>query len=570
MSRPLAHLLCLLWIVPGVPLLAQNNKKEENLYKYAIFFTDKKNSPYTLQEPEKYLSTRAIERRKRMNIPLDSTDLPVNPAYIQGVLKASPELIFVAKANWSNYIIVKTSQPKAVEKLKGLPYIKQIIEIYNSKKAVPDIMSLLSSALEPKKLTHIQGDNINHLSHFNYGQSNDQVRMIGAHYLHDLGGMGEGIMVAVLDGGFYRVNVLPAFQSLRDNGQILGTWDFVEGHDSVYEDNSHGMCVLSVMAGVLNGQLIGTGPKAKFWLLRTEDANSETISEEYNWEAGAVFADSVGADIINSSLGYTKFDNDIGNHTYQELTGDSAVATKAANRAFDKGILVINSAGNEGAGAWYYIGVPADGKKVMAVGAVKSDRTIAPFSSRGPTADGRIKPDVCAMGEMTAYSNTDGQVSRGNGTSFSAPVLSGAAASLWSIHPNASNKDIFEAIIRSADRYHNPDNTYGYGIPNMGTAHLILSGKYEETLQGKPDFKVYPNPVNQRMFFLDYFARQAGTLLIELSDLQGRKIRELREQCPGNALVHLPIAFPPDASAGTYVVTLRDGDLTLSKKIIIP
>lgn len=552
-------------------LMAQENteKKETPLYKYVVFFKDKANSPYRLNEPEKFLSLRSIERRKRTGIPLDSTDLPVNPSYIRGVLETSPALTFVAKANWSNYVIVKTSDSTAIQKASQLPYVKEIREIYNSKKASKDLMALFMALLEPKNLTDLKGDNLHKLPALNYGQSEAQVSMIGANYLHDKGGLGEDIVIAVLDGGFYRVDILPAFQSIRENGQILGTWDFVENNDSVYEDNSHGMMVLSIMAGVVDGKLIGTAPKAKYWLLRTEDANTETISEEYNWEAGAVFADSVGADIINSSLGYTKFDNDIGSHTYEDLTGDKAIATKAANMAFDKGILVINSAGNEGSSAWRYIGVPADGKKVLAVGAVKADRTLASFSSRGPTADGRIKPDVCAMGEMTTHSNTDGTISKGNGTSFSAPVLSGAAAALWSLNRSATNKQIFEAIVRSADRYSNPDNDYGYGIPNMGTAHLILNNQYEEVLNSKPDILVYPNPSNNRTFFVDYFARQAGQILLRVSDAQGRKVLERRENVAANALAHFIVEIPGRAATGTYIVSVQDGTVNINKKIIV-
>lgn len=552
-----------------LPAQENSEKKEVSLYKYAVFFKDKANSPYRLNEPEKFLSPRAIERRKKSGIPIDSTDLPVNPAYIKGVLESSPALSFVAKANWSNYIIVKTSDPNSIQNASLLPYVREIREIYNSEKASKDLMALFMALLEPKNLSDLKGDNIQKLTALNYGQSETQVSMIGANYLHDKGGLGEDIVIAVLDGGFYRVDILPAFQSIRENGQILGTWDFVENNDSVYEDNSHGMMVLSIMAGVVDGKLIGTAPKAKYWLLRTEDANTETISEEYNWEAGAVFADSVGADIINSSLGYTKFDNDIGSHTYEDLTGDKAIATKAANMAFEKGILVINSAGNEGSSTWRYIGVPADGKKVMAVGAVKADRTLAAFSSRGPTPDGRIKPDVCAMGEMTTHSNTDGSISKGNGTSFSAPVLSGAAAALWSLNRSATNKQIFEAIVRSADRYNNPDNDYGYGIPNMGTAHLILNNQYEEILNSKPDITVYPNPTNNRTFFVDYLARQAGQILLRVTDNHGRKLLERRENVAANALAHFTVELPGPAASGSYVVTVQDGSVNISKKIVL-
>ncbi|MCG9910221.1 MAG: S8 family serine peptidase [Flavobacteriales bacterium] len=542
-------------------------QKESPSFKYAVFFKDKANSPYSIDNPEAFLSTRAIERRNKSGIRIAESDLPVNPSYIKQVLSLG--FTYYGKANWNNYIIVGTNDEKLADKAKKLSSVKEVKEIYSQKLAKKDFLgSLMEEMAKTEKKSSTTGDNLQSLAFWDYGTSMNQVSMLGIDYMHAKGYTGEGMIIAILDGGFYKVDELAPFYSLRENNQILATWDFVMNEASVYEDNSHGMSVLSCIAGVKQGQLIGTGPKAKFFLLRSEDAATETIAEMYYWEAAAVWADSAGADIINSSLGYTKFDNGIGDLTYADMNGNTSVVTKAADMAASKGILVVNSAGNEGAGPWKYIGAPADGDSVLSIGAVNKDRKIAGFSSRGPTYDGRIKPNVCAVGEGTLVSNTSGNINYSNGTSFSGPLIAGAAACLWQANPSKSNMEIYRAIEKSAHKYDNPDNNFGYGIPNFGYADMILKNQTADSFYDKQTLLTYPNPVKEDEAFVDFFAMLDGSVSVKVSDMSGVTVFEKQVSVFKQTLNRIQLKFPVPMRSGTYVVSISEGSKTFTGKFV--
>jgi len=550
-----------------VSVWAADVPKEGVSIKYAVYFKDKANSPYSVNNPEQFLSQRAIERREKSGIKVTEADFPVNPAYIKQVTDLG--LQYFAKANWSNYIIVGTNDDKVLDRINALPCVKQVVEIYNRKNAKPDIFaSVIEQMSTAKDIKMVKGDNFQNLNVLDYGNSFTQVNMLGIDYMHAKGFNGTGMVIAVLDGGFYKVNELGPFSSLRDNNQILGTWDFVTNDANVYEDITHGMSVLSCIAGVKQGELIGTGPGAKFFLLRSEDAGSETVAEEYNWEAAAVWADSAGADIINSSLGYTQFDNGIGSHTYADMNGKNTVVTRAADMAASRGILVVNSAGNEGAGAWHYIGAPADGDSVLAVGAVNKDRKVAGFSSRGPTVDGRIKPNVCAVGEGTWLCNGAGNITPGNGTSFSGPLIAGAAACLWQANPTKTNMQILDAIQRSAHKYNAPDANYGYGIPNFGYANMILNSQTADKYYKEQKLLVYPNPVKEDEIFMDFFAAADGSIEIRVADLNGKTVALNQQNVFKQTLNRLNVRFPFTLAAGTYVVTVTEGKQQFAVKFV--
>jgi len=570
MNRNFIHsMIVFLILTSNIYLTAYSQSNENQGYKkIAVYFTDKNNSPYSIAEPEKYLSARAIERRQKAGIKINITDIPVNPNYIQSIQNLGGE--FIAKSNWSNWAVFRFSNDFDLSKISSLSYVKKLVEIIRSKNAKPNRMIAVNAMIEKKSyLKAFEKDNFSSTPTPDYGDSYNQIKMLGMDYLHSKGYMGEGIVIAVLDGGFLRVDELPAFHSIRENGQILGTWDFVENEESVYEDLSHGMMVLSTMAGFVNGKIVGTAPKAKYWLLRTEDGATETIAEEYFWEAGAVFADSAGADIINSSLGYTKFDDDIGSHNYADMNGNTTVVTRAADWAASKGILVVNSAGNEGNKGWKYIGAPADGDSVLAIGAVNSERNIASFSSRGPSSDQRIKPDVCAQGEGTTLSSTDGQIIRGNGTSFSGPLIAGSAASLWSANPTATNMEIFNAIRQSADRYNKPDFDYGYGIPNFGYADLILKKNNSSSYYKNQKLKVYPSPNNSGIVYTDFFAQKAEELIIDVIDMNGRTIASQKLNVLANSMNHISVNLGENQAPGVYTFRIVDGKNKFSEKFII-
>ena len=531
--------------------------KEGSAIKYAVFFKDKANSPYSISNPWEFLSARALERREKAGIKVDESDLPVNPAYINQVTALG--LKYFGKANWSNYIIVGTDNEGMADRIKALPCVAKVEEIYNKKSASTDVFSMLIEKMETKEAKAAKGDNLSNLGFWDYGSSFTQVNMLGIDYMHVKGYTGQGKIIAILDGGFFKVNELGPFSSLRENNQILGTWDFVAGEENVYDDITHGMSVLSCIAGVKQGELIGTGPQAQFFLLRSEDAATETVAEEYNWEAAAVWADSAGADIINSSLGYTQFDNGIASHSYAQMDGNSTVVTRAADRAASKGILVVNSAGNEGASAWHYIGAPADGDSVLAIGAVNKDRKVAGFSSRGPSVDGRIKPNVCAMGEGTLVCGGSGNIGPANGTSFSGPLIAGAVACLWQANPDKTAMEIFDAVQRSAHKYHAPDADYGYGIPNFGYANMLLKNMASDAYYTEQKLLVYPNPVKDDEIFMDFFALNDGSIDIAVTDLGGKTIATKQQSVYKQSLSRLNVKFFSSLAAGTYVVTVTEG-----------
>ncbi len=567
MNKKCIYFLAGLAFTLNVAFAQKADEQPAVLKKYVVFFKDKANSPFSLSAPEKFLSERALERRRKSGIRVDETDIPVNGSYIKQVTDLG--YTYINKSNWSNCIMVSSENEKLLKKLHKLQPVAEVKEVYSAASVKKDPMAALIQKMESSAKSGQQGSNIQNAKTFDYGKSIDQVGMLGVDYMHSKGYTGEGLIIAVLDGGFFRVNELPAFQSLRENHQILRTWDFVANEESVYEDNSHGMSVLSCIAGYIPGKLIGTGPKANFYLLRTEDAGSETLAEEYNWEAAAVWADSAGADIINSSLGYTKFDNDIGSHTYMDMNGNTTVVTRAADMAARKGIFVVNSAGNEGSSPWRYIGAPADGDSVLAIGAVKANREIATFSSRGPSYDGRVKPNVCAMGQGTLVSLSSGEIGPSNGTSFSGPVIAGAVATLWQANPQASNMQLYDAIQRSADRYSTPGGDYGYGIPNFGYADMLLKNMNGEDAYNDQKIIVYPNPNDGSQLFFDFFAAKESEIIIEVSDLQGRVIQSQARKVLGNTMNFISVnLFSNNMAQGTYILTVRDGNTRFTSKFL--
>ncbi|NBU05870.1 MAG: peptidase S8, partial [Sphingobacteriia bacterium] len=431
-----------------------------------VRLNNKTGTPYSVNNPSAFLSQKAITRRSFHNIAIDTKDLPVSPNYINLIDNVANVTVLYA-SKWLNGLVVSvpSSSSTALNTINSFSFVLGTGQVNSYKINIPK----LNEPPIDNNQTNLKTTLSNTLSGFNYGGSYWQNKQLNLDCLHNKGYRGKGVTIAVLDAGFYNVDINPLFDSLRAYGRIIGTRDFVNGGTSVYEDNYHGMAVLSCMAANKPGVILGSAPDSFYWLLRTEDVNFETISEEYNWIRGAEFADSVGADILTTSLGYTQFDNSTQNHNYSTLNGKTAPMSIAATIAARKGLFVLNSAGNEGGGSWQYIGVPADADSICTVGAVDSLGIVANFSSTGPTFDGRIKPDLVARGVGAWVSFSNGQCGPGNGTSFATPILAGAIACFWQSHSNYNNIKLLDTLRKIASNAINPNNSIGWGITNMCT-----------------------------------------------------------------------------------------------------
>jgi serine protease AprX len=532
--------------------------------RYVVFFTDKNNSPYSTANPLQFLSQRAIDRRTNQNIAIDQTDFPVNPSYVQGLINAGATVLNTSR--WFNAAIIYTTSPAVLTAINQLPYVQTSSNVGRIRNSTLPSGKLEVNFEKPKSAIPVARQS--NAASFNYGFSDNQINMIGLSSLHDQGYMGEGMLIAVLDAGFLDAPLMTCFDSLFADNRIVSTWDFVDNESDVYDDHYHGAAVLSCIASIVPDTLIGTAPHASFILLRSEDANTEFIIEEYNWSVAAEYADSAGVDVINSSLGYTTFNDASQDHTYPMMNGDLNPVTIAADMAAKKGILVVNSAGNEGSSSWNYISAPADADSILAVGAVNDAGQYANFSGNGPSYDGRVKPDVAARGANTwlysPYSNN--QPTMANGTSFSSPIMAGAVACLWQAWNSKNNMEIIQAVKRSANQFSNPDTLLGYGIPNFTLANSLLNlGEY--TLPGNVTMHIFPNPWNgEGTLTVLYYAQTGEQLEIEIIDLSGRLVYNSSTTTINGAFNKLEI--PARLSNGAYLINFREGNLQTTAKLI--
>jgi len=531
---------------------------QAQVYKYAVHFTDKDHTPYSLDQPEEYLSQRSIERRAKFQIPITEEDLPVNPAYIAEVLQATSDAELIIQVKWLNAIIISLSDMENIEIIQRLPMVSEVELVFRSDLKVnrPDKLTLL---LEDQMVSNPIKSITEYDSAF-YGGAWTQIHQLKGEKLHQLGHLGHGMLIAVLDAGFTGVDERLVFDKLWENDQIIGHENMVDPGETVFEGHTHGTSVLSTMGGYWEGNLIGTAPEADYWLIKTEDGTSEFLIEEYNWVAGAAFADSVGADVLNTSLGYTVFDDTTMNHTYDELNGDSTIITRGSNMAFKKGMLVVTSAGNSGNGSWKYIGAPADGNHVFTIGAVDLNENIASFSSLGFPWSDEIKPNIVARGHQAYLANPYNDViSTGNGTSFSSPILAGMAASLWSAEPSLSPAMIKRAITYSADKYSNPDQIYGHGLPDFERALSILS---IEDLQATESLvSVSPNPVKD-FLAISFNNDHQGDFILAIFNIQGSLIEQQSLNTTGSRMINIG-----DYPAGIYILEVRQENLVSRVKI---
>ena len=519
----------------------------QNFAKYRIEFADKNRNPYSIEKPEDFLSQRAIQRRIKQNIAISESDLPVSPYYTDSL--KSLGLRIINKSKWFNSVLIETKDTILLDTICKIAFI--------------DSVTLVKPSVQKKSLRN------KFTSEFcvdiaKQTTQNNQLTMLNGHILHEYGFRGEGKQIAVIDAGFIDADILPAFDSLWINNQILGQRDFVDGDNWVLDAHSHGMTILSILGGNVPNELTGSAPGADYWLLRSEDTGSEYRIEEENWISAAEFADSAGVDIINTSLGYSTFDDTLQNYTYKEMDGKTTRISKGAVMATSKGILVVVSAGNEGNKLWKYITSPADADNILAVGAVDTSGMLASFSSVGPSYDGRIKPDIAAQGVGTVAQGLCGLIGC-NGTSCSAPVISGLAACLWQANDQLSNIDIIEMIKQSSSQYHNPDTLIGYGLPNFANALSQIGADLPySTIRIKG---IYPNPFLDKISLL-LIQIAPEDIFIELYDIQGKMIKQQRYvNLPGGEF-ELTIDNLGDLSQGIYIIKVLSGKNCYVNKLV--
>ncbi|OJJ22526.1 hypothetical protein BKI52_07545 [marine bacterium AO1-C] len=536
--------MILVWLF--VQIIAWVPAHSQTVKKYFVYLKDKTNSPYSIDKPDEFLSKRAIERRKKQNITVSSRDFPVNPTYITQIKNTGATVWYSSR--WMNGVLIETDAT-TLATVQGLSFVKSTTVLNNGRQLEPKVEEGKKSRRQRRKdkrkarrdlkkkqnsqtTTPNKSDEILRTtqeilieSKEDYGNSYRQDSIVGVDIMHSSGYRGTGVWIAVFDSGFQNVDKLSYFKHLFDNSNIAGTYDFVTNQPNVYNTGSHGTKVLSTVASYERGVIIGSAPEATYWLFRTEDVSSEYRIEEVYWLIAAERADSTGVDIINSSLGYNTFDDASMNYTYNDLDGNTTLITKAADFAAATGMLVVNSAGNEGNSSWRYVGAPADGDSVLAVGSVNFDGAYSSFSSKGNTADGRIKPNITAMGSFVSLGGPFGPTS-GSGTSFSAPIVSGLAAGFWQANPNLTNMQVIDFLQRSASQASKPDSLLGYGIPNFRDAMELAKNPTSLESVTESGFSFYPNPIDNSQYLQIVFNQsyRGKDLKMTLHDAQGKLV----------------------------------------------
>lgn len=426
---------------------------------YRVALQDKQGCKASLKHPEKFLSEKALRRRAKQQLTVDSTDLPLSRTYLKKM--AERGFMVIGGSKWNNTVLVKDTCASAAKRLSALPFVTSVEKVFGG---VDSVKLTPPDKVRPDTLI------ARYKAKTRYGQGDRQIRMLNGQKLHEAGFYGKGMLVAVIDGGYMNLDKIDYLKNVN----IVGTRDFVYPYTAnLYDEQDHGTEVLSTMAANSDSIFVGTSPGASFLLLRSEFGPLENLVEEDFWAQAVEYADSVGADIVTSSLGYTEFDDKTTSHKYREQDGRTALISRTASMISGKGMILTNSAGNTGAAKWKRIGFPGDARDVLTVGALSPDSANTTFSSVGPTYDGRVKPDVMAMGGYCAVIKGTGVVGHANGTSFSTPITCGLVACLWQALPNKTASEIMQLVRESADRADYPDNIFGYGIPDFWKAYQM-------------------------------------------------------------------------------------------------
>lgn len=526
--------------------------------QYLLLFRDKAGTSFRTDQPAQFLSARAVVRRQRQRIAITERDLPVSATYVQGLRQAGARVLYTSR--WLNAALVEATAAQ-LPALLALPYVKGLEtgRVLNNARLAPTSPQV---AVGQRASKFGQAATIPA-----YGSSAFQLQQLGVDKMHDQGYHGETMLVAILDAGFLRANSVPYLSPLFAENRVLATYDFPDRETNVYNDDDHGLNVLSVMAAEAPNQLYGPAYKASYLLLRTEIAATENPVEEAYWLVGAEYADSTGADVINSSLGYTTFDNPADNHTYADLTGSKTLISRAATWAAEAGIVVVNSAGNEGAEAWRYISAPADSPGVLTIGAIDRNGLLARFSSVGPAPDGRVKPDLVALGQGVVLGTSAGTVSSGNGTSFSSPLVAALATGFWQAHPTLTATQVRNILRQSGSQAGRPDAQYGYGIPNFERAHQLASAQELLTTYPNTALVVYPNPFSdgERLSLTLADDEQPQPLTIRVTNLAGQSVFQRSFATGENGSLSIQLA---DLQSGIYLLSVQSENRTRTLRLL--
>jgi len=530
------RIILLLFIMSAFLAEAQTNQ-------YFVFFKDKTGTPYSISEPTQFLSARSIARRQKQNIAINEEDLPVNPAYVNQVKTTGAITYFTSR--WWNGVLVE-GDATTISNINALSFVNGSVLVAPGKKTLG---GRLQSTKQKKNTGADQLVN------------QTQLQQIGLDEMHTMGYLGEGIRIAIFDSGFLGVNLSTPFSLLFTENRIKQIFNFVNNTDQVYQNDDHGTEVFSVMAANTAGVYIGGAYKAEYLLYLTEDVTSEYRIEEYNWTIAAERADSAGVDVINSSLGYYDFDDSSMNYAKSDLDGKKAVITRAASKAIEKGMIVVCSAGNEGGNSWKLVTPPADAAGILAVGSVNSLRTLSNFSSQGPTADNRIKPDVIAMGSGTSVVRSNGTLGNASGTSLASPLIASLAAGLLQAFPSLTATELFDAIVNSADQASNPDNLMGYGLPHFKAVKNYIESELSEEI-----VSIYPNPVTGNSFYIKLKTLIDAPLQITIFDSQGKLAEEFSHQINW---LNNPLEYDlSKLQAGLYLIRVKTGDQIATLKFV--
>jgi serine protease AprX len=461
--------------------------------KYFVYLKDKTGTEFKISEPGKFLSPRSLNRRTTQKINITTRDLPPSATYVNQIKATGVKILGSSK--WLNAILLEAT-PTQLTSIKALPFVVSV----DGNTSINGLR--MAGPVKNKWENSTEID-------FNYGTALPQIQQLGADEMHKKDITGKGILVGVFDSGFDRANTIDALKIVFSEKRVLDTYDFVDKKINVYDEDGHGTSVLSCIGANLTGKLIGTAPDASFVLYRTEDVYSESRIEEVYWLFAAEKADSIGVDVINSSLGYTTFDNAAQDYKYADMTGDKTICARAADFAVGVGISVVVSAGNDGTKPWKYVATPADADSVISVGAVDVNGNISSFSSFGPNFKKNIKPELVARGSGTIVATGTNGIGGANGTSFSSPVMAGFVASFKSAYPRIPAMKIREILIKSANLYLTPNERFGYGLPSFKKA-AALADEYMKTLvlatetENSEDLLIFPNPISDTDFSITY------------------------------------------------------------------